>query len=129
MIRPVWERAERSEEHQMDLIELLHQAEAQCDAERATVPPASVEAQRLRRASNAIAKARDFLGGKYDDEIRAQRDRSDRNIAAFTALQRVTGHRGMVFLPERDYAEELQAYCVRQGIAAPSLPTLGGYEH
>ncbi len=112
----------------MELADLLQQAKSQCQAQAATLALESVEAQRVRRASIAIGKALDLLAGKYDDEIRAQQDRSQRNIAAFAALQRVTGQRGMVFLPNRDYAQDLHDYCARQGIVAPPLPALGGYE-
>ncbi len=129
MLRPAWQQAGRTEERtEMELTDLLQQAESQCQAQGATLAPESVEAQRLRRADIAIGKALDLLAGKYDDEIRAQRDRSQRNIAAFEALQRVTGQRGMVFLPNHAYAEDLHDYCARQGIVAPPLPALGGYE-
>ncbi len=109
--------------------ELLRQAAQQCDAQGdAQRDHATVEAQRARLAGNAARKALAYLAGERDAEILAQRDRSTANIAAFELLQRVTGQRGMVFLPNRDYPQELRDYCARQGIVAPVLPEKGAYE-
>ena len=108
--------------------QLLQQAAQECTAQWEASDHTTLEAQRLRRASAAIEKALAFLTGERDADILAQRDRSEANIAAFEALQRVTGQRGMVFLPNHDYAASLRDYCARQGIVAPALPETGVYE-
>ncbi|MBA3822425.1 MAG: hypothetical protein H0X24_00815 [Ktedonobacterales bacterium] len=111
-----------------NLEQLLRQAAHECADQGAASAPTSLDAHRLRRTGSAIEKALAFLTGASDAELVAQSDRSERNIAAFEALQRVTGQRGMVFLSNHDYVAQLREYCDRQGIVPPVLPEVGVYE-